>query len=125
MTNPQPLLTEEQYNVAMKDPAHLERWVGEARPFMVFVGPDLVKSLRWPDGHQALQSIIQQYQDHRCKIPSGSVRLERDPVLDQQVEVALMKDQRLSESEMDRAIRWLIGEIKERNPKWSLEDAPA
>lgn len=124
MTQPQPPLTEEQIRVAMKDPKHLERWVQDARPFVVFVGKDLVASLSYPDGHQVLQGIVYAYHYYRSKQGTGEIREYDDPVTGARLKAEITKDQRLTIPELDRCIRWLMRTVKELDPNWSINNAP-
>lgn len=122
-------LTQEQINTAMKDPAHLKRWLLESgRRWMVFDMRDLVKALPWPTGAQALAEIISVYRDHRRTIPTGRTETQKQPdhVTGQEVEieVPVYKDETLEIEELDRAIRHLIGMASDKDPTWSLQNAP-
>jgi hypothetical protein len=122
-------LSKEQINTAMKDPNHLKKWLQESkRNWMVFNTKDLINSMPWPAGAQALAEIVSMYRDHRRAIATGRVEVQkqRDDVTDQEVdvEVPIYKDETLEIEELDRAIRHLIAEASEKDPKWSLQNAP-
>lgn len=116
-------LKEAQDRVAMKDPDHLTRWLQETRPYIVFKSSDLVESLKplWPDGIQAFQNVVNCYRSHRCAIPSGETKTAIAPNGEEYVQ-ALYKDDALTMVELDRCIRFLVGQILEHNSDWSLED---
>ena len=111
---PSPTLTPVQERSALKtalaNPESLCTWLAESgRRWLVFDSVDLVKSLPWPDGVQALMEIIACYRDHRRAIPVGRA-------------AGAMKDEHLEIEELDRCIRHLIGQASERDPNWRLEN---
>lgn len=127
MNEEEKLTLEEQskrlLNVSIKDPEHLKQWLKQTgRSFLIFDAGDLVDSLPWPDGVDALVQIIACYRDHRAVKPTGRVAQETEAVLGKTVEVPTYKTDTLEVEEMDRLVRYLIGQITEREPTWSLEN---
>lgn len=113
------------YNVAMKDPEHLKKWLlATGRKYLVLDAIDLVNSLPFPDGVDSFIQIMSCYEDYRRTKPTGRVRVEVEPTLQQKVEVPVMKTQNLEMEELDRAIRFLIRQITEKDPKWTIENNP-
>jgi len=122
-------LSQEAINTAMKDPEHLKKWLQESgRRWMTFNTKDLIESIPWPAGAQALAEIISMYRDHRRAIATGRVEIQKhmDNVSSEEVgvEVPLYKDETLEIEELDRAIRHMIGLASEKDPKWNLQNAP-
>lgn len=117
--------TKRLLRVSLKDPEHLKRWLQETgRRWMVLDSLDLVDSLPWPGGVDALIQILACYRDHRQGIPSGRTEKMKDPTLGQDVQVPIMKTDALEIEEMDRAIRHLIRQASEKDPTWKLENPP-
>jgi len=119
-------LTREQVNTAMKDQDHLKRWLsGTGRQFIVLNSGDLVDAL-WGvgDAVDLLIQLLAIYRDHRAAQPSGRVERVREPVSKEMVEIPIPKGEKLELAEIDRCIRWLIGQASALDPEWSL-DHPA
>lgn len=113
------------FNVAIKDPEHLKRWLQESgRTWLIFNTNDLVDALPFPDGLDTLIQIIACYRDHRSIMPSGRVEKQVNPVTGKEVEVPLSKSDKLEVAELDRAIRFLINQITETEPSWNLQQPP-
>jgi hypothetical protein len=55
---------------------------------------------------------------------SGHTKLVEEPLTGEMVEVPICKEESLEVEELDRAIRYLVGQIREKRPKWRLEQAP-
>jgi len=47
-----------------------------------------------------------------------------NPVTKEQVKVPQMKEETLEVEELDRVIRYLIGQVTEKDPTWKLENPP-
>lgn len=85
-------MQEERLRVAQTDPEALKRWlVLTGRKYLVLNSADLVDALRWPDGHQVLQQLIEAYRNHRRTIESGKV--ERQETMGVVADVKLMKSE--------------------------------
>ena len=127
-------LQKRQEAVAISDPEHLIRWlVSTGRDYLVFVTKDLCEALEpiTDDGHpvglQMLQNLINCYRQHRLAQPSGEMCTENLRAPDGSksiVTLPIMKDDRLTVPELDRAIRSLMREMHDRNPAWSIEHDP-
>ena len=112
-------------NVSIKTPQHLKAWLEESnRRWLVFDAVELVEALPWPGGVDTLIQIIGCYRDHRSTQPSGRVHIEIEPIKGREVEVPVMKTDTLEVEELDRAIRYLVGLITEKDSKWTLENQP-
>lgn len=120
-------LTAAQINTAMRDPAHMKRWAETTnRQFLIYPMGDLIDALaqHWPEAandHQRVDSVFTQ---HRLTIPSGDYRDVTDPITGQVVTETLYKGNQLTDVELDRCIRWCIGQIREKRPGWVLDDKP-
>lgn len=113
------------FNVAIKDPDHLKRWLeATGRRWLIFDTLELVDSLPYPEGLDYLMQIIACYRDYRRAIPSGRTETIIEPTLGKTVERMIYKDETLEVAELDRAIRYLVRAITERDSKWTLEQAP-
>lgn len=101
--------SEAQMRVAEQSPEHMKRWLADSgRTWIVFNGPMLVDSmdsLIWGEKVRELQLLIANYRDHRAGLP--------DPL-----------PETLTVDELDRAIRYLVGQITDLEPTWTLESAP-
>jgi len=108
--------SEAQMRVAMQSPEKLKKWVRESgRQWLVFNTLELVDALPWPEGVGTLMQLIACYRDHRATLETG----EYEEIGGQQVPV--MKGEYLEVAELDRAIRYLIGKVTEKDPSWTLE----
>lgn len=117
-------ITPEAFRCAMKDPDHLKRWSVASRPFIVLVARDLVDALPWSHGVEMMQEVLALYAEYRRKIPTGDVERRVDPMMHETIEVPLVKNETLTVDELDRCIRWLVGQLKDRRPEWTLESEP-
>lgn len=109
------------FNIAIKDPDHLKRWLeATGRRWLVFDTLELVDSLPYPEGLDYLMQIIACYRDYRRAIPSGSTEKIIEPTLGHEVERMLYKDETLEVAELDRAIRYLVRMITEKDQSWNL-----
>lgn len=118
-------LSQEQINTAMRGPDHLKYWMeASGRRWLVLNGLELVEALPWPSGVEAFMQVVMAYRDHRRTIDSGRTELVEEPVSGEMVDVPVYKDENLEVEELDRAIRYLAGQIREKLPDWSLEQAP-
>ncbi|OGO08158.1 MAG: hypothetical protein A2Y61_00300 [Chloroflexi bacterium RBG_13_60_13] len=108
--------------VSMKDKSHLKRWLeASGRAWLVFNAIDLVDALSWPDGVDVLMQVVACYKDHRAGIETGRFEEQVDPTLGKMVRVPIYKGEPLEVEELTRAIRALVGQIKEKDPTWTLE----
>lgn len=119
-------LSQEQINVAMKSPDHLKQWLDKTnRRWIVFSGMDLVEALPWPGGVEAFMQVVMAYRDHRRAVWTGRTQrvAGRHPKTGESFdqEVKVMKGEALEVEELDRAVRYLVAQILERDPNWSLE----
>jgi hypothetical protein len=89
---------EEQARVAQTDPDALKNWlVASGRKYLVFNAVDLVDALRWPDGHQILQQMIEAYRNHRRT--KQLARVEQQRTLEGVVDVPAVKGETLEPEE--------------------------
>lgn len=124
--------------VAMKSKEHMKRWaVQSGRPWLIFDTCELIDAL--PDvpppaeGEkpeigplELLLQFVACYRDHRACIPSttGETVQQKDPGTGKITETPKTKTETLEVVEMDRLVRWLVGQITEKDPSWSLERQP-
>ena len=102
-------------NVAISSPDHLKKWlVSSGREWLVLNSSHLVDALPWPNGISALTQVIAAYRDHRMVLKTGEV--END--------LPVCYTETLTRTELDRCIRYLIGQITEIDPTWTLERDP-
>lgn len=127
MTDNRVKLTPEQIATAMKSPDHLREWLdASGRRWLVFDGVDFVKALPWPAGVEALMQMIAAYRDERRTVWTG--RMEKfkgkNAITGEEIdqEVKVMKGEHLEVEELDRAIRYLVAQVLELDPKWSLNN---
>ena len=101
----------------MKSKEHLKDWLQKTgREFIVFNAKDLVDSLTWPDGVEALQGILFAYREHRRQIPSGEMeivevdgeRSDGEKVIGEKIEVPKMKDEGLTGAEMRKVVNQIV-----------------
>jgi SAM-dependent MidA family methyltransferase len=122
---PDRTLSQEQLNTAMRSPTHLKQWLEAThRRWLVFNAMELMDALPWPSGVEAFMQVVMAYRDHRRTIDSGRTELVEEPLTGEQVEVPVCKDENLEVEELDRALRYLVAEIRAKMPAWSLERAP-
>lgn len=108
--------------VSIKDPEHLKRWLDESgRRYLIFDSMDLVDSLPFPAGIEQLMELIACYRDQRVTIPSGRTEKQKDMLGKEQL-IPITKTDVLEIEEIDRAIRFLVGQITTLDPSWSLEN---
>ena len=123
--------SEAQLRVAMQSPQKLKQWIeATGRTWMVFNAIDLVDALPWPPpgakepvGIDYLMMIIQCYRDHRAAMETGDFETIKNPN-GVEHKVAIMKGELLELPELDRAIRFLIGQATEKDPAWTLNNPP-
>lgn len=115
-------LAPEQVNTAMKSPEHLKVFLeASGRKYILLDAMQLADALPWPAGHDHLLQILMCYRDHRATQPSGRVRTIRHPVTGEMVEVPVMKTDVMEVEELDRAVRYLIAQLVQLKPDWTLE----
>lgn len=118
-------LSEEQLRIAVKDRAHLKEWLhASGRQWLVLNGDHLVDALPWPDGVETFMQIVACYRDHRATIDTGEKALIKNPTTGNLEEVLTFYPETLTLTEMDRAIRWLVGQITNLDSDWKLENPP-
>jgi hypothetical protein len=84
------------------------------RRWLVFDARHLVNALAWPTEVQDLQHHIARYREYRAGL------LRKDP----ETGCTFGHGETLEVEELDRLIRYLISQISERDPSWSLESNP-
>ena len=115
--------SEAQIRTAMKDPQKLVEWLeASGRRWVVFNAMDLVKALPWPTGVELFMQVIQAYRDFRSTKETG--RTENLTVGPQAHEVPVYYGETLEVEELDRCIRYLVGQITDKDPSWSLSKDP-
>jgi hypothetical protein len=106
--------------VSIKSPDKLKEWLeASGRRYLIFDAFQLVDALPWPHGLDALAQVIACYRDHRRTVPSG--RFEK--VIDARGEsraVPQMRGETLEADEQARLIKYLIRQVQELDPTWSL-----
>lgn len=124
-TDPKLIASHQAMNTAIQSVEHLLQWLDSSgRRWLVFNGHDLIKAMKFPEGHEVLMMIVAAYRDYRRTIPTGGVESMKNPDTGVVVDVPTMKDELLETEELDRAIRYLAAQMYERNPEWSLESDP-
>ena len=117
------LRRERAMKAAMASPDHMKAWLdASGRRWLVFSAQDMIDGLPWPGGVQEFMDLIHLYGQRRRKIPNGRFEIEVEPLTGEEVQIPLYKDENLELEELDRAIRYLIGQAYELDPKWSLEN---
>lgn len=115
------VLRERQVKLAMSSQVHLKQWLqASGRRWLVMDAMELVDALPWPGGVQELMGLVNLYTQHRRKFDSGRRQTMKDPVTGDDVETIIYKDEKLELAEVDRAIRYLVQQVLEWDPKWSL-----
>ena len=125
--------------VAMKSKEHMKRWAVESgRPWLIFDTAELIDALP-PDppppaegepeqigALELLTQFVACYRDHRACLPSttGEMVQQKDPGTGKISETPKTKPETLEPVEIDRLIRWLVGEITAKDPTWSLDRSP-
>lgn len=97
-------------------------WLPRTRE-LYFNGVELLDALPWPFGVEAFMQVVMAYRDHRRTIESGRAELVKEPT-GEAVELPVYKDETLEVEELDRAIRYLVAQIREKQPDWRLEQSP-
>lgn len=117
--------SERLLRVSLSSPEQLKEWLEKSgRKWLVFNALELVDALPFPDGVDTLIQVIACYRDYRSTLPNGETIKYTDPTLGNVVDRPLYKGEMLGVDELDRVIRYLIRQITDKNPKWSLNDAP-
>jgi len=107
--------SEARMKTAMQNKAHCLAWLeGTGRKYVIFRSDHLVESFVWPEHGRMLQILIAGYRDHRAAIEHHKDRDGLPVCFGETLEV----------EEIDRAIRYLIGEITAKDPTWKLENDP-
>jgi hypothetical protein len=117
--------TQVQVNTAMKSADHLKRWLAESgRSWLVLKADDLVDSLPWPEGVDLLIGMVEGYRKHRMGTMSGRTEKVKHPVTQRVTEIPIPKTDALEVEELDRCIRFLIGQVTSLDESWSLDNPP-
>lgn len=117
--------SEARIRVAMKDPDHMKGWMhASGRRWLVLNGDHLVDSLPWPDGVEAFMQVIACYRDHRAALDTGELQLVEHSESGEMREVPLYYPETLTLTELDRAIRWMVGRITDLDSDWKLTNDP-
>jgi len=117
--------SEAKMRTAMKSQKHLMAWLdASGRSYLVLKATDLVQALPFPEGIEPLMQIFQAYRDHRATQETGRYDTMPDPLGGPAHEVPVMKGETLEIEELDRAIRYLIGQASLLDPDWSLRNPP-
>jgi len=111
---------------AESDPEHLKRWLSESgRKFIVLKADDLVDSLQpWPEAADIFIGMVEGYRKHRMKTLSSRTMKAKHPVTNVPIDVPLQKTDVLEVDELDRCIRFLIGQVTSLDENWSLDNPP-
>jgi hypothetical protein len=108
--------------VAMTCPKHLKAWLHETgRRWLIFDALELVDSLPFPEGVDSLIQLIACYRDHRRAIATGRFESCTDPVLGVPVDIPVGKGEGLEVEEMEQVVKYVIRQIVERHPGWTLD----
>jgi len=117
--------SERLLRVSLSSADQLKEWLEKSgRKWLVFDALELVDALPFPDGVDTLIQLIACYRDYRSTLFSGRTEKYTEPTLGKVLDRPLCKGETLEVEELDRAIRYLIRQITDRNPKWTLNDAP-
>lgn len=111
--------------VSIQSADQLKAWLEKSgRRWLIFDALGLVDSLPFPEGVDTLIQIIACYRDHRSVQPSGRTETITDPTLGKKIQAPIFKGELLEIEELDRAIRYLIRQASDKDPNWSLNNAP-
>lgn len=115
-------LRERQMRLAMSSPEHLKQWLrASGREWIVMNAAELVDALPWPGGVQELADLVTLLAKHRSTKPSGRFSTVKDPLTKEEVAVPIQKSEELEPEELDRAIRFLVAQIRKHRPNWGIE----
>jgi len=97
--------SEAQMRIGQQSPEKFKQWLeASGRTWLVFNAAMFVDAA-WPEGCRLLQILVANYRDHRAGL--------REPL-----------PETLTLEELDRAIRYLIGQATSLDPQWSLSNDP-
>ena len=114
-------LSNEAIRTAMRSPEHLKAWLeASGRNWIVFNGPDLVDALPFPDGVQAFMHVVMAYRDHRRAQTGNRTEEVVNPKTKKLETIPVMRTDALELEEIDRCIRFMIGQATSINPDWKL-----
>jgi hypothetical protein len=115
----------EVLSTAMALPSHLKAWLkASGRAWLVINGDELVDALPWPGGVQEVMDLVSILARHRATKPTGRFSQVKDPLTKEMVDIPVMKSEALEPDELDRAIRYLVAQMRQHDPDWSLETTP-
>ena len=118
-------ISEARLRTAMRSPEDLTRWLEASnRRWLVFNSTHLVKSLPWPEGVESLIQFVQAYRDFRSTVPTGRTENLDMPSKNMRREIPIFHGESLELEELDRCIRYLVSQITEIDPNWSLAKDP-
>lgn len=114
-------LSERQMRVAMTDRTHLKQWLRESgRSWVIFDSDHLVDALPWPDGVEVFIQLVACYRDYRATVETGETQQVTNPETGRLEEMPFFHPETLTLVEMERAIQWLIQQIRDIDPNWDL-----
>jgi hypothetical protein len=85
---------------------------------VIFNALQLVDALRWPEGVEDFQRVVEAYSQHRRSIPTGAMEAAVDD-RGQSVDVPIHHTDQLSLDERKRVVSYLVGEIRKEDPTWT------
>jgi len=114
--------SEARMRVGQSSPARMIEWLeASGRTWLVLNSRHLVESFVWPEGGQQFQWLLAGYRDHRA----GMKHHEETGCTAARVRTQdVGYSETLEVEELDRAIRFLIGEITRKDSTWKLENSP-
>lgn len=114
-----------QERVAIQDPQHLLRFLETRGPFIIFDSRSLINATKdVPDALVAFQHIVNIYRAFRMTQKTGDFELIKDEFTGEHVKVPVTKDDTLTKTELDRCIRFLVGQITDKDRNWTLDSNP-
>lgn len=105
---------------------HLIEFLNKSgREWLIFRTEDLVRSIP-PGGLEFVQQIVSCYRDYRSvqNSTTGELVEQKDVVSGKIVEIPKTKPETLEVAELDRLIRYLVGQITELDSTWTLDRPP-
>jgi RecJ-like exonuclease len=117
--------------VAMTDPRHLKAWLRDSgRRYIVLRHDDLVDALPWPEGVEAMAQLVEAYRQHRaaeigeerpCSKCRGQSQVTDGCSTCHGAGVTRRyKTDVLELDEMKDAAEWLVAQIREKDPSWTI-----
>jgi len=117
-------ISQAQIRTAMKSQTMLIEWLEKSgRRWVTFNSRHLVDALPWPEGVESFMQIVAAYRDHRSILETGDVETIKNPDGTSYTK-SVLYGETLHIAELDRCIRYLIGQASNLDPDWSLEGEP-